>query len=276
MSGPGGDRTRRLLLRWELRDSLRSYWFLANAGIFLAGGLVLMLFGQEDVAVLGYRGYARALAALVQLALFLVPLMALFPSTASIAGERELGTLDYLLAQPLTRGELYAGKWAGVTAALLLSLLLAFAVTGAIAAARGVPAGLVAGLLGLTLLLAGAFVSLGLWVSARASSRARATTVGLTLWLTLVALGSLGLMAAFVRWGLPAWLLEAWSLGNPVEAYRLASIALLDPDADMLGAAGAALLDRLGLPAFIGGAALSLAAWCGAGFWAGRRRFGSA
>ena len=54
----------RMLLRWELQQSLRSYWFLANAGVFVAGGLLLMVFGQTDVSVLGYRGFARALAAL--------------------------------------------------------------------------------------------------------------------------------------------------------------------------------------------------------------------
>jgi ABC-type transport system involved in multi-copper enzyme maturation permease subunit len=132
-----------------------------------------MVFGQTDVSVLGYRGFARALAALVQLALFFVPLMALFPSTAAIAGDRELGTLDYLLAQPVTRGEVYSGKWAGVTAAMVLSLSLAFAVTGSIAAAKGVPTGLVAALLGLTVLLSMTFVSAGMWISAAATSRTR-------------------------------------------------------------------------------------------------------
>lgn len=266
-------RPARTLLRWELRDALRSYWFLVNAGVFLVGGLLLMSFGQPDVSILGYRGYARALAALVQLALVFVPLMALFPATAAIAGERELGTLDYLLAQPLTRDEAFLGKWAGVGAAMTLSLALAFGVTGGVAAVRGVPTGMVAGLLGLTLLLAATFVSFGLWISALADTRGRATSVGLTLWLGLVALGSLGMMAAFVRWGWPAWSLEGWSLVNPVEAYRLAAVSLLDADADVLGAAGAALLDRLGRPLLIGGAVASLAAWTGVAYRVGRAGF---
>lgn len=263
----------RLLLRWELRDSLRSYWFLANAGVFLAGGLILMLVGGTGASVLGYRGFARALAGFVQLALFLVPLMALIPSTAAIAGEREMGSLDYLLAQPITRGEAYAGKWAGLSAALLLSLLVAFAVTGAVAALRGVPPVLLAGLLGLTLLLAAAFVSIGLWISAGAPSRARATAVGLAAWLFLLALGSLGLMGALVRWGVPAWLLQAWSLANPVEAYRIATIVLLDPGVELLGPAGAALLETLGRPALVAVACLSLTGWTGGAAWAGRRAF---
>jgi Cu-processing system permease protein len=266
----------RMLLRWELQQSLRSYWFLANAGVFVVGGLLLMVFGQTDVSVLGYRGFARALAALVQLALFFVPLMALFPSTAAIAGDRELGTLDYLLAQPVTRGEVYSGKWAGVTAAMVLSLSLAFAVTGSIAAAKGVPTGLVAALLGLTVLLSMTFVSAGMWISAAATSRTRAVSVGLTVWLVLVALGSLGLMSAFVRWGLPAGWLQAWALLNPVEAYRLAAVAILSPELELLGPAGAALLERFGRTGLVMGATGSMLGWAVVGYAAGRWVFGRA
>lgn len=268
--------TGRLLLRWELRDALRSHWFLANGAAFLAGGVFLLLFGGADAAIFGYRGFARALAALVQLAVVLVPLMALFPATASVAGERELGTLDYLLAQPVTRGEVFSGKWAGVAAAVLLSLALAFSAIGLLATGRGVPAGLVGGLLGLTLLLGAAFVSLGLWISAGSSSRSRAAAAGLAVWLVLVALGSLGVMGAFVRWGLPPWLLKAWVLANPVEAYRVVAISLLEPDADLLGPAGAALLASLGRTGLVAAAAGSLLGWTTLAFWAGRRAFSRA
>ncbi|MFQ5679489.1 MAG: ABC transporter permease [Gemmatimonadota bacterium] len=265
--------SRTILLRWGLKDSLRSYWFLANAGLFLAGGVLLTLFGGTDVTVLGYRGFARALAGLAQLALFLVPVMALFPATAAIAGERELGSLDYLLAQPLDRGAVFHGKWSGVNAALLLSLGLAFSVTGLVAALRGVPPGLIASLLGLTCLLATAFASLGLWISAVAPSRTRAISLGLTAWIGLTVLGSLGVLAWLVRWGLPAWALEGWSFVNPVEAYRLAAITLLDADATLLGPVGAALAERFGHVGVIGLAVLSLAGWTGGAYWAGRVSF---
>ncbi len=261
-----------LLRRWELRDALRSYWFLVNAILFLAGGFLLVFFGTES-SVLGYRGFGRALAALVQLALFLVPLMALFPSTASIAGDRDLGTLDFVLAQPITRSELYRGRWMGVAVALSLSTLIAFGATGLLAALRGVPTSLVGGLLGLTLLLGVAFVSVGLWISAASRTRTRATSVGLAVWLVLVALGSLGLMTAFARWGVPGWTLQAWSLANPVEAYRLAALELLGAERELMGAAGAALTDRLGGAGLVGVACGSLLIWTGLVYWIGLLRF---
>lgn len=261
------------LARRELSEAFRNYWFTVNSGVFVVGALTLLLFGQQDTTVVGYRGVARALAGLMQLTLFLVPLMALFPAGAALAGEREVGTLDYLLAQPVTRGEVHAGKWAGVGAAVGLSLLTGFAVAGIVGLGRGIPAGLMAALAGLALLLAAVFVSLGTWVSAWTSTQGRATSVGLTAWLFFLALGSLGLMGAFVAWGIPAVVLEVWAFLNPVEAFRLAMIVLLDPGASLLGPVGADLLEVFGRRGVVALSVGSLVAWTGLGFWAGRVRF---
>jgi Cu-processing system permease protein len=262
----------RRLARREVVDALRSYWFVLDAALFTAGGLALVLFGGGDAEVLGYRGYARALAGLAQLAMFFVPLMALFPATAALAGDREAGTLEYVLAQPVTRGEVFLGKWVGVATAVLLSLVAGFGVIGTVAVARGVPGALVAGLLGFTLLLGAAFTSLGLWLSAGASTRSRATSLGLTVWIFLLALGSLGVMGALVRWGLPASALEAWTLANPVEAFRVAMVAVLDPEASVLGPVGASLIGTLGRGGLVAAAAGSLVLWSAAAAGLGLRR----
>lgn len=259
--------------RREIRASLQNYWFWVNTGVFLAGGVVLVLFGMSDVAVLGYRGVARSLAGLMQLALFIVPLMAIFPAAAVIAGERELGTLDYLLAQPVSREDVFAGKWLGVAAAVLSSVVGGFAVVAGLAAWRGMPPLLLLQLTGLTALLALVFVSLGLWVSAAASTRGRATSLGLTLWLFLLALGSLGLLGAFVGWGVPPVVLEAWAFLNPVEAFRMAMMTLLDPDLHMLGPVGADLAESLGGGGLVGASLASLAAWTVVAYLAGRAAF---
>ena len=261
------------LARREFSAAVRNYWFVVNGGLFLVGGLLLLLFGQQDVSVLGYRGVARSMTGLLQLALFVVPLMALFPGAAAVAGERETGTLDFLLAQPVTRAQVYAGKWCGVAAAVGLSILVGFAAIAGIALSRGVPVGLFLGLVGLTLLLAGAFVSFGLWLSAASATQGRATSLGLTLWIGALALGSLGLMGAFVGWGVPPLVLEAWAILNPVEAFRMALVTLVDPGLAMLGPVGQDLSERLGGPLLVGLSVASLVTWCLAAFWAGRRTF---
>lgn len=265
--------TGRPLVRRELRDAVRRYWFLVNAGAFAVAGLLLMAFGQSESVLVGSRGFARALAGLMQLALVFVPLMALVPAVVAIAGEREAGTLDYLLAQPVTRGRVFVDKWIGVTTAVVLSVVVGLALTAAAAATRGVPPAPIAALIGCTVLLAAAFVSIGLWISATTASRTKATSLGLTAWLVLVGLGSLGVMSAFVKWGLPPAALETWAMVNPVEAYRLATVVALDPDAGVLGPVGQALLERLGRAGVIVAGTASLVAWTAAGFGLGHRAF---
>ena len=266
----------RILLSRELRDAVRRYWFLVNAVLFAAAGFLLMAFGQPDAMLLGARGHARSLAGLMQLAMVFVPLIALVPSVVAIAGERETGSLDYLIAQPLSRTEVYLGKWTGVCGATALSVLVGFGFVGVASAARGVPSAPVAALLASTMLLAVTFVSVGLWISSRTPSRSRATSLGMTVWLALTGLGSLGVMTAFVQWGLPAWLLQAWSILNPVEAYRLVGIVVLDPETTALGPVGSALLDRAGRAGVIGLSAASLVSWAAIALYLGLRSFGTA
>ena len=250
-----------LFVRRELSDALRARWFLAYSAIFLVGGVVLIGLGARDTILSGYRGYARALVGLVHFAVLFVPLMALFPAAASIAEERENGTLEYLLAQPVTRGEVFLGKWAGVALAVAASISAGYLLAGGLAVLRGVPFRFVAISYGYLLLLALAFVSLGLALSAVSETRARAITIGLLGWLALIALGSLGAVTAFVRWGLAPEILVAWTFVNPAEAFRLGMVGLMDPDLGLLGPVGASLAARAGTGVVLWGAAASLLVW---------------
>lgn len=251
----------RLLVRREVSAAVQARWFAAYAAVFLLAGLLLAAFGAGDSAIHGYRGFAKAFAGLMHLALLFVPLMALLPAAAAIAAERESGALEYVLAQPVSFGEVYLGKWVGTAAAVVLALAAGFAFTGLIAVLQGVPAGLAAALHAFVALLALDFVALGLLVSGAQPSRTRATTVGIITWLVLVTLGTLGLMIAFVRWGLPADVLVTWSFVNPVEAFRVGVLSLLDPDLSVLGPVGAKVIDALGTTGTALAAAAALAAW---------------
>ena len=103
------------LVRKELSDALANRWLIGYAvaarrprpgghrapAIDSASGLALQAFG-------------RTTATLMNLCLLLAPLVAVLMGAASIAGERERGTLEHLLAQPLSRTRLLLGKHAGL------------------------------------------------------------------------------------------------------------------------------------------------------------------
>lgn len=265
----------RVLVRGELAGALRARWFLAYAALFLVAGGVLAFLGGGQVLVEGHRGSLRAMAGLMHLVILFVPVMALIPAVSALSDDRESGMLEYLLAQPVGPGQVFGGKWLGTALAMILAVLLGMAPGAAGAVLRGVSGGLVLLILGLTLLLGLAFVSLGMGLSALTRIRARATALGLGAWLVFLMLGTLGMMASFVRWGVPEGVLLGWSVVNPVEAFRLAVLTAMDPEAGLLGPVGAALLESAGSGGVVALAGVSLAAWTilpGAlGLWLFRR-----
>lgn len=250
-----------LFIERELGVSLRARWFVAYSLVFLGGGLLLSGFGLSDSMVYGYRGFAKAMAGLVHVSLLVVPVMVLIPAVAALADDRETGALEYLLAQPVTFGEVYWGKWIGSAAAIVLSVVIGFGASATVAALRGVPPGILGVLLLYIVLMTLVFVAIGFLLAAITGSRARATTLGIITWLFLVLLGTLGIMASFVRWGLPEQLLVTWSIVNPIEVFRLGVISLLDPDLSLLGPVGAAVVARFGAGGTAILAAVVLAVW---------------
>ena len=111
--------------------------------MFLVGGLLLTALGSTGSLLGGYRVYARALAGLTHFAILFVPLMALLPAATSLAEERENGTLEYLLAQPVTWNQVFLGTWSGVALAVLLALTAGYLLSAGVSVLRGVPLGLI-------------------------------------------------------------------------------------------------------------------------------------
>lgn len=131
---------------------------------------------------------------------FLLPLLFLIfgigAGAAAIAGEEERGTMELLLAQPLSRRRLVLEKVGAVTAALLLlavALWLALWL-GALAVDMEIAAGrLAAGTVSLVL-LALVFTMLTLLVGAVTGSRGRAIGVAASLALAAYVLDSLAVL----------------------------------------------------------------------------------
>lgn len=257
----------RLVVRRELGQMVRARWFVGYAVVFLAAGAVFGALGAGQGLAGEARISLRALAGLLHLVLLAVPPMALLPALAAHADDEEGGLLEYLLAQPVAAGEVYLGKWVGAAAGIVLVVILGMAPGAVAAVMRGAPPGVVIWTLALTLLLATAFSSVGLALAVAAGSRGRATAAALILWLVLLVLGSLGMMAAFVRLGASPGLLAAWTVVNPVEVFRVSALVLVDPDLSLLGPTAAHLVGRIGEGGILAAGVASLLAWTGvAGF----------
>lgn len=254
--------------RRELREALRNKWLWLYAAGFAALALALSRAGLAAAGYSGLGGFGRTAASLVNALLLFVPLMGLSVGAATLAADRERGTLLYLLAQPVSRAEVFWGKALGAALALLAALGLGFGLAGlALAAGGGSSAGVYLRLAGYTVLLALAALGLGMALSALTRKAATAAGAALLVWLALVFMADLGLVGATLALRPPPAGLLAWVLVSPLQAYKLGAIFSLNATLDTLGPAGQYAVYRFGaaLPGLLAGV---LAAWIAAGFGA--------
>jgi Cu-processing system permease protein len=230
------------LLKKEINDSLNNRWFVLYAAAFT--GLALLLswlsLSGGGTGYSGFAGFGRTAASLVNLVLLVVPLMALTIGSGSLVGERERGTLPYLLSQPVNRTEVLLGKYLGLAAALLGALALGFGLSGIVIAGRGgqANAGAYGWLVGFAFVLAMGMLSLGFLISVLARKTAVATGVALFLWLTLVFVGDLGLMGTALAFKLPIQTLFNLALVNPLQVFKMSALISINASLDVLGPAG--------------------------------------
>jgi Cu-processing system permease protein len=223
-----------------VRDALRNRWFVLYAIAFAGLSLALAWMALSGAGNYGLAGFGRTSASLINLVLLIVPLMGLTLGALSLAGEREKGTLIYLMAQPINQLELLLGKFTGMALALMAALCLGFGLSGLLIAINGggTEIGTYVILLLLSCLLAVASLSVGFLISAAVKRSATAVGLALFLWLLLVFFGDLGLMGTAVVLQFNVNQLFAAALANPLQLFKLASILNLRQNLEVLGPAG--------------------------------------
>jgi Cu-processing system permease protein len=265
------------LARKEVRDAGRNRWFVLYAAGLAALALTFAGLGDTGLGEVTVAGFGRTAASLINLIMLLVPLMGLTLGALSIAGERERGSLLYLLAEPVTFLELYLAKLLGLSAAVLAALLAGFGLAGVVIAWRvgGADAGTYLAVVGLAFVLA--LVSLGLGLLLSAAARRSTSAVGLAvfLWLALVFLGDLGVMGTALVLRLDVPQLVALALLNPLQVFKVTAVLASHGNLEVLGPAGLYLARTYGA-ALVPILLSILAAWivvpAGAGYWLLRRR----
>lgn len=232
----------------ELSDALRGRWFLLAAGAFFALSLGLSLLGLSGAQRSGLAGFDRITAGLLNLALVFVPLLTFTVGALGVAGELEDGSLAMLLAQPLTRAEVFVGKLLGLTVAVWAAILFGFGGTAVVVGllAGGGDLGAFLTLVGLLCLYGAATLALGTLLSVALRSRARAIGAAFAAWLFCVYVSDLGAIGIAIARGLGPAQLFALALFNPVEQARVAGTLALTARLDVLGPVGIFALDHLG------------------------------
>jgi Cu-processing system permease protein len=231
----------RQLFLFELAAARRARAVSIFALAFSAACLGVALVGQSAGGAIVVQGFARTSASLMQLVLWIVPLLALLTG-ASVAVE--CLEIPFIVSLPATRNDIVLARWGAWFVALGGAMLVGLGLAGLVI-------GLLAGgsdtwrylrLIGVAELLLAVTLAIGFWVGIRSQSRVRATTIAVVTWLVLVVgtdLIAIGILS-IVPNGHASWWLSVLLMANPVDSARTLGVSLLQADL-VTGAMGAAL-----------------------------------
>ncbi|MFN0170334.1 MAG: ABC transporter permease [Bryobacteraceae bacterium] len=231
----------------ELRIQARSRWTASFALIFAALAVAISYFGLVTAGSVGIQSFERTAASLLNLVLYLAPIVALTMSTLSLSGER--GAQELLFSQPISRSSVLIGKLAGLFVSLGTATLAGFGLSGLLIATAAGTDGLLRflAMVGVSLLLEAVFLALGCLVAVAAATRVRAFGAALFFWFFFVLFYDLVVigMSFLLRERLANQMI-LWSLfGNPVDLARVSALLAMG-DPAIFGAAGAALVKAFG------------------------------
>lgn len=245
----------RTVARREYRIAARNRREVGLAALFA-------VFAVGVVAFAALRPDARhdvVVASLVELGIYLVPLVALVVGYDAVVGPEESGTLDTLLALPVTRGTVLVGTVLGRASVLCGASLVGLGLGGVAATILLGSAGVAA--YGRFVLVAtataAAFLALSVLVSALAREKTRALGAALGLWVWFVLLHDLLAIGVVAALRPPGPVVAVLALANPLDVFRL--LALRGLDTVPVGFAAAASGVGLSTPILVA----ALAVWIG-------------
>lgn len=235
------------IARQELIINIRNRWTMIFAVVFGALVVSISYFGIMAEGFSGMQSFTRTSASLLNLVLYIVPLVALTMGTLSFTGDK--GSTELLFSQPLLRSEVLLGKLFGVFFSIALSTLIGFTLAGAIVVAASDVEGVWRYIAFVVLSLALSFVFLCIALLTATMSRRKSKAFGIALFLwfffvlfyDLLALGG----TMFLKGQTANTFLFLSLFGNPVDMVRVATLIILD-NVTIFGAAGAAMLRFLG------------------------------
>jgi len=239
------------IARFEVRDVLRSRWLIGYGVFFLLVTDALLRFGSGE----------KALLSLVNVVLFVTPLVTLVFATVYQYNSREF--IELLLAQPVKRRQLFGGLYMGIT--LPVSIVFVLSVALPIILHRNdtpVGAGTLIALLGIGFALTAVFTALAFLIVSRVDDRMKGLGLAIVLWLLFAILYDgvvLLLVTILADHPLERPLLALMTL-NPIDLARVALLLRFDVSA-LLGYTGAVMRQFFGGGAGIAIASTALAVW---------------
>lgn len=242
-----------LITKTELKDSITSKWFWLYALVFGGAVIVLFLTGITESQIMGFTGISRLLLTYFQLCVVVLPIFILMTTVRSIVGDKESSVLEYFLSMPVSFSNFFWGKIAGRFIVILVPILAAMLLAALWAGIKGLNIDLKIFITYCCLLvsMSWCFLGIGMLISSLVNRQETGLGIAFFSWLILVLFIDIVLIGVFLQKQVNPELIISIALLNPLQDFRVASMALFDPDLTMLGPASWFILDHFGKTGFI-------------------------
>ncbi|MBC7129318.1 MAG: ABC transporter permease [Thermoplasmatales archaeon] len=111
----------------EFMDNWRNKWIIAISAIFLILTVVVSYFTKGE-----WQNLSSTIVGMMSFVELLIPILGLMLGYATIAGEKERGSLAILLSYPVRRWEILIGKFLGLSCVIASSIFIGFGIAGVI------------------------------------------------------------------------------------------------------------------------------------------------
>lgn len=201
-----------------------SYSFMALFALFMLG--LLLINAQGYV-----QGYSGTTGTLLNLSVYLLPLMALLLGSFSLATEKEEGRWELLSVYPLSTASFIVDKYAGLAVVLIVIVSIGFGLSGVIGSLAGASFGFetYAKLLVFAVSVSLLYLAVAMLVGTIAKSRWQALTIGVAIWFFTVIGWAPILLAVlgFLPYPVIKPVLSLLTVMNPAELARLFTVVKL-------------------------------------------------
>ncbi|MDA4118831.1 MAG: ABC transporter permease [Thaumarchaeota archaeon] len=213
------------ILAFTYRESIRTKWLIIFGIIFFLLAVDIPDLYLSAAANLPPEYLPQNLADLISVSFPLIPLLPLPLGAVTIVDERESGTLQYLLSNPVTKAEFFLGRSVGLLLATTTVIVIGFGGASMVVFALRLSAYSPIILIMLfAAMLNAVMLGIALIISEFSKRKATAMGVGIMVWFLLAVVSSLDQLVITVSLKLGAIAALFIVLFDPVESSRLLTV----------------------------------------------------
>lgn len=213
------------MVRHELRVLMRSKWLLNFTLLFFALSFLLYFYGlQTSGGDSNGQAYNRSIAMLINLSLWIIPMICLILGTNSLVSDKEEGRLSLYQTYRSSTILYVMSKYISLCSSLIASLVIAYGIFGIILFKQNlVNISILTIFLLLNILLVLVFASISLFIGTISSTRTQSFSYSILVWSFMVFLFEflLFLVISLIPYHLKLKGMFAAVLLNPIESIRI-------------------------------------------------------